>query len=285
MLQAPDPNLSKKIEEALGYIRGLDGTVVALSAGVDSSLVAFLSKRALGRKTVAVTGVSESLSPEELNAAKRVASEIGIEHFVVETSELSNPSYLANSGDRCYYCKQTLYVELEKVARRLGYDFILDGTQTDDMLDFRPGLKAAREAGVKSPLLHAGFTKKDVREAARWFGLSVWDKPAMPCLSSRLPVGESVTVEKLRMVDKAEAFIRNTVPIRELRVRYDNGAARIEVLAHERSLFFQEELMTRIDGELRKLGFLSISLDLRGYSRSGSSRDYILPMRQSTDTD
>jgi len=284
MLQAPDALLSKKISEAVDFIRGLDGTVVALSAGVDSSLVALLSKRALGPRTLAVTGVSESLSPDELNVAKRVAAEIGIEHLIVETNELSNPSYVSNSGDRCYHCKQTLYVELGRVARQFGYQSILDGTQKDDLHDVRPGLKAAREAGVKSPLLHASFTKKDVREAARWLGLSVWDKPAMPCLSSRIPVGEFVSVEKLRMVDKAEAFIRNTVPVRELRVRYDKGAARIEVLPHERNFFFHEELMTRIDRELRRIGFSSTSLDLRGYSAPNSSRDYMLPMSGSNGT-
>lgn len=272
-------DLDRKTEEAIEFIRRLDSAVVALSAGVDSSLVALLSRKALGEKTVAVTGVSESLAAEELAIARRVAGEIGIRHLVVQTDELGNPSYLSNQGDRCYHCKRTLYTELRAIADECDFKAVLDGTQTDDLSDIRPGLRAAREAGVKSPLLEVGFNKSDVRQAARLFGLSVWDKPAMPCLSSRIPVGQVVTVEKLEMVSRAESLIRQVIGVRELRVRHDDGTARIEVLPEERQLFFRADTMDSIDKGLREIGFSRVVLDLRGYSHpNGTAGELLLPM-------
>jgi pyridinium-3,5-biscarboxylic acid mononucleotide sulfurtransferase len=271
MQEILDSTLQSKIEQAVNYIRRVNGAVVALSAGVDSSLVAILAKKALGQQTLAVTGVSESLASTELEIAERTARDIGIEHITVETDELRNPSYVSNSGDRCYHCKQTLYHELRKIADSRGYEAILDGTQKDDLGDHRPGLIAAREQHVLSPLLYSGFSKNDVRAAAKSLGLAIWDKPAMPCLSSRVPEGETVTVQKLQMIDKAESYLRKVVPVHDLRVRNQMGMARIEVAPEERHLFFEEELMTRIDRELRRIGFSSVSLDLKGYSKSKHS--------------
>ena len=279
MQELLDPTLESKIDQAVSYIRRLNGAVVALSAGVDSSLVALLAKKALGKRTLAVTGVSESLASQELEIAMKTAREIGLQHMTVETDELRNPSYISNSGDRCYHCKQTLYRELRKIADRHGYEAILDGTQTDDMSDHRPGLRAAAEERVLSPLLHSGFSKNDVREAARSLGLTVWDKPAMPCLSSRIPEGQAVTVEKLEMIDRAELYVKSIVPIRDLRVRNHLGTARIEVAPNDRHLFLQEELMSQIDRELRRIGFSSVTLDLKGYSKSKQSTPEVtLPM-------
>ncbi len=273
------PDLQSKIEQAINYIRRVNGAVVALSAGVDSSLVAVLARKALGQRALAVTGVSESLASTELEIAIKTAREIGIEHIIVETDELRNPLYVSNSGDRCYHCKQTLYHELRKIADSHGYEAILDGTQKDDLGDPRPGLTAAREQGVLSPLLHSGFSKNDVRGAAKSLGLSIWDKPAMPCLSSRIPEGEIVTVQKLEMIDRAESYVRSLVTVRELRVRNHLGSARIEVAPDERHLFFEEELMSQIDRELRKIGFSSVTLDLKGYSKSKHSEaEVILPL-------
>ncbi len=260
-------DLQHKLDAAVSQIRLSKGAVVALSAGVDSSLVALLAHKALGDHAVAVTGVSESLPPRELEIAQETAKEIGIKHLVVQTYELQNPEYASNRADRCYYCKDTLYRELRTLANGLGLEEILDGTQVDDLGDDRPGFRAAQEAGVKSPLLMASFSKAEVRETARVLGLSVWDKPAMPCLSSRINHGEEVTTDKLGMIGQAELYIKELTGVRNLRVRYSNSAARIEVAPEERKLFFDETVIDRVDRTLKGLGFMTVTLDLKGYSR------------------
>ncbi len=260
-------DLQQKFDAAVSQIRLSKGAVVALSAGVDSSLVALLAHKALGDHAVAVTGISESLPPQELEIAKETAKEIGIKHLVVQTDELQNPEYASNRADRCYYCKDTLYRELRTLANGLGLVEILDGTQVDDLGDNRPGFRAAQEAGVKSPLLTASFSKADVRETARVLGLSVWDKPAMPCLSSRITHGEEVTTDKLGMIGQAELYIKELTGVRNLRVRYNNSAARIEVAPEERRIFFDEAVMDQVDRALKQLGFMAVTLDLKGYSR------------------
>ncbi len=265
------PGLQQKFDAAISQIRLNKGAVVALSAGIDSSLVALLAYKALGDHAVAVTGVSESLPPQELETAKETAKEIGIKHLVVQTDELQNPEYTSNRADRCYHCKDTLYSELRTLADSLGLEAILDGTQVDDLSDDRPGFRAAQEAGVKSPLLIASFSKADVRETARLLGLSVWDKPAMPCLSSRIAHGEEVTTDKLGVIGKAELYIKELTGVRNLRVRYSNSTARIEVAPEERKLFFDEAVMDQIDGALKQLGFMTVTLDLKGYSRRGKT--------------
>lgn len=274
-------NLQQKFDAAVSQIRLSKGAVVALSAGVDSSLVALLAYKALGDHAVAVTGVSESLAPRELEVAKETAKQIGIKHLVVQTDELRNPEYASNRADRCYHCKDTLYRELRALANGLGLEEILDGTQVDDLGDDRPGFRAAEEAGVKSPLLMASFSKAEVRETARVLGLSVWDKPAMPCLSSRITHGEEVTTDKLGMVGQAELYIKELTGVRNLRVRYSNSAARIEVAPEERKLFFDEAVMDGVDRTLKELGFLTVTLDLKGYSRKERTRiadPLLLPM-------
>ena len=260
-------NLQQKFDAAVSQIRLSKGAVVALSAGVDSSLVALLAHKALGDQAVAVTGVSESLPPNELEVARETAKQIGIKHMVVQTHELLNPEYASNRADRCYHCKDTLYRELRTLANGLGLEDILDGTQVDDLGDDRPGFRAAEEAGVKSPLLMASFSKAEVRETARVLCLSVWDKPAMPCLSSRITHGEEVTTDKLGMIGQAELYIKELTGVRNLRVRYSNSAARIEVAPEERRLFFDETVMDQVDRTLKGLGFLTVTLDLKGYSR------------------
>ena len=267
MIEPVALSIEEKIEEATGLIRRLGGAVVALSAGVDSSLVALLAHKALGKSAVAVTGVSESLPPEELEIAKETAKLIGIRHVTIRTDELENPSYFSNPSNRCYYCKETLYAELRALADNFGFESILDGTHVDDLGDHRPGLKAAQEAGVISPLLLASFSKSEVRESARKLGLPVWDKPAMPCLSSRIPHGQGITSDKLRMIGQAELYIKRLTGVKNLRVRYSDGQARIEVSPEERKLFFDEKIMDDVDRELRRLGFARVTIDLRGYSR------------------
>jgi len=274
-------DLQQKFDAAVSQIRLSKGAVVALSAGVDSSLVALLAHKALGDHAVAVTGVSESLPPQELEIAQETAKEIGIKHLVVQTYELQNPEYASNRADRCYYCKDTLYRELRTLANGLGLEEILDGTQVDDLGDNRPGFRAAQEAGVKSPLLTASFSKAEVRETARVLGLSVWDKPAMPCLSSRITHGEEVTTDKLGMIGQAELYIKELTGVRNLRVRYSNSVARIEVAPEERRIFFDEAVMDQVDRALKQLGFIAVTLDLKGYSRkerTPATDPLLLPM-------
>jgi len=274
-------DLQQKFDAAISQIRLNKGAVIALSAGVDSSLVALLAHKALGDRVVAVTGVSESLPPHELEIAKETAKAIGIKHLVVQTDELQNPEYTSNRADRCYHCKDTLYGELRTLADSLGLEAILDGTQVDDLSDDRPGFRAAQEAGVKSPLLTASFSKADVRETARLLGLSVWDKPAMPCLSSRITHGEEVTTDKLGMIGQAELYIKELTGVRNLRVRYSSSMARIEVAPEERKLFFDVAVMDQIDRALKQLGFMTVTLDLKGYSRrekAPAADPILLPM-------
>ncbi len=261
----------EKIDRAVSLIHDCKGAVVALSAGVDSSLVALMAHRALGESAVAVTGESESLPPEELEVARDTAKAIGIRHVIVRTGELQNPNYSSNPRNRCYFCKETLYAELRRIAERYGFEAVLDGTHVDDMGDDRPGLEAAREAGVVSPLLVASFSKDEVRQAARALGLSVWDKPAMPCLSSRVAHGEEITAEKLAMIGQAELCVKRLTGVRNLRVRYSQAMARIEVAPEERRAFFDEKVMDLIDLELKQLGFANATLDMRGYEKKRSS--------------
>ncbi len=272
-LSPPGADLQVKIEKAIHIIGQFNGAVVALSAGVDSSLVAVLARKALG---------SESLAPGEIEIAKKTAGRIGIRHIVVSTDEVHNASYAANPMNRCYYCKDTLYRELRRQADKSGFEVILDGTQLEDLGDTRPGLLAAKEAGVRSPLAEAGFSKKDVRETAHIFGLEVWDKPAMPCLSSRIPHGEQITVEKLSQVGQAESIVKRLSGVRDIRVRHHGEVASIEVSQEEVLLFHLDGLMNRVEKELRLIGFSSVTIGPRKYPRRGytpvTGQDYVLPI-------
>ena len=281
-LIAAGADLQVKIERAIHIISQLNGAVVALSAGVDSSLVAALAYKALGNRAVAVTAVSESLAPGEIEIAKKTASHIRIRHTIARTNEVQSASYKANPSNRCYYCKDTLYRELKRQADNYRFEAVLDGTQLDDFGDTRPGLLAAKEAGVRSPLAEAGFSKKDVRETARLLGLEVWDKPAMPCLSSRIPHGEEITVEKLSQVGEAESMVKRLSGARDIRVRHHGQLAAIEVSQEELPLFHREGLMKQVEEELRLIGFTSVTLGPRRYpSRQDTAeagQDYLLPI-------
>ncbi len=258
-LSPPASDIESKMESAIQFIKGFNGVVIAFSAGVDSSLVAALAHRALGDRAVAVTAVSESLAPGELEVAEKTAKNIGIKHFRIETNEVQLPSYTLNPSNRCYYCKNTLYTGLRHFADNSRLEAILDGTQVDDFGDDRPGLVAAKEAGVKSPLVEAGFSKVEVREAARILGLEVWDKPAMPCLSSRIPHGDEITVEKLAQVGEAESIVKRLSGLRDLRVRHRGPIASIEVPPEETD-FIKPRTLRQIEEELSRIGFASVTL-------------------------
>lgn len=282
LLSPARTGLRVKIEKVVHIISQFSGAVVALSAGVDSSVVAVLARRALGDRVVAVTALSESLAPGEMDIAQKTATQIGIQHIIVATDEVHNASYKANPSNRCYYCKDTLYRELRREADKLGFEAILDGTQLDDFGEIRPGLLAAREAGVRSPLAEAGFSKKDVRETAQLLGLEVWDKPAMPCLSSRIPHGEEITVQKLSQVGEAESLVKRLSGARDIRVRHHGKVAAIEVSQEELPLFHQDGLMNKVEKELRRIGFADVTLGPRKYpNRQRATKlghDHLLPI-------
>jgi len=264
------PELSRKCERLLALLEDAGRVAVAFSAGVDSTVVAAAAQRACGERAVAVTAVSPSLPAGELEEARRIAALIGIRHQVVETDEFSAAGYRRNAGDRCYFCKDSLYTHIEAIAPQLDVDCLVNGANVDDQGDHRPGMVAAVEHQVRSPLIEAGFTKNDVRALARHWDLPVWDKPASPCLSSRIAYGVEVTPERVRRVDAAETFLRQRFGLRELRVRLEaSDLARIEVELGQLPRLAEADASREIADRLESLGFRSVTLDLRGF-RSGN---------------
>ncbi len=250
-------------------IRGYGSCAVAFSAGVDSTVVAKAAQLALGERAVAVTGTSASLAAGELEEARRLAAQIGIRHEVLHTDEFSQDDYLRNAPDRCYHCKTELYTQMEGVAERLGVNVILNGANLDDAGDYRPGMQAAGEHQVQSPLAECGFRKAEVRAVAEYWQLPVWDKPATPCLSSRVAYGEEVTPQRLAMIDEAEQYLRE-LGMRTLRVRYHKGdMARLEVPLEALPQLCDDQVRQQIVERLKSLGFKYVTLDLEGF-RSGS---------------
>lgn len=262
-------HLVNKMDEVLRNLRSKGSVLVAMSGGVDSSLVALLAKKALGSNTVAVTADSVTLPSGELEIARKLARQIGMEHLIIKVDETANPNFVRNPPERCYYCKKELIVKLKEIAKDRRMETIVDGTNVDDMEVHRPGALALAESGVYSPLADAGLTKEDVRELARMLHLPNADKPSMACLGSRFPYGEEITKDKLRLVAEAEKLVRELTGVRELRVRVHGNLARIEVGKEERKLLFDGELMETIAKRLKSLGFLYVTMDLLGY-RSGS---------------
>ncbi len=262
-------HLTRKVERVLDRLRRRGSVLVAMSGGVDSSLVAFLARKAVGDNAVAVTADSVTLPPGELEESKKIAKEIGIRHVIVKADETSNPDFVRNPPNRCYYCKKEIISKLKQVAAKYELQAIVDGTNADDMKVHRPGAMALIEGGVYSPLSDAGLTKRDVRDLARMLGLPTADKPSMACLSSRFPYGQEITRDKLRKVCEAERLVRELTGVRELRVRSHGNLARIEVGKDERRLLFDEGLMESIAKKLKCLGFTYVAMDLQGY-RSGS---------------
>jgi uncharacterized protein len=264
-----DAALQQKRDALVARLAGLKSCAVAFSGGVDSAVVAKAAHLALDANAVAVTGVSASLAEGELDEARRVAELIGIRHVVLNTDEFANPSYIQNAPDRCYHCKTELYTRMEGMAERLGVAAIVNGANADDRGDWRPGMKAAAEHEVLSPLAECGITKAEVRELAAFWNLPVAEKPAAPCLSSRVAYGEEVTPERLHMIDQAEQFLRS-LGLREVRVRYHRGdLARLEVPAAEIERLCSRQTRAALSAHLHELGFKFITLDLEGF-RSGS---------------
>jgi uncharacterized protein len=271
MIDSPLPtDLEAKRDALLSLIRECGRVAVAFSAGVDSTVVAKAAQLACGDGAVAVTASSASLATGELDESVRLAEQIGIRHQVIETAEFANPDYLSNPSNRCFFCKTELYSQLDRVLPELNVDVVVNGANLDDQGDHRPGMIAAAEYSVRSPLIEAGLTKQDVRDLARHWELPVWDKPAMPCLSSRIAYGVEVTPERVRRIDLAEQFLAELLETRELRVRLESGElARIEVPLSELPKLTSPGVSEGVASKLRELGFLFVTLDLEGF-RSGS---------------
>ncbi len=247
--------------------------LIAYSGGIDSTLMAKIAYDVLGDKSIAITAVSPSLLPEELDEAQTQAEIIGIKHELIETEEMNNPNYTSNPVNRCYFCKSELHDKLKIITHQRGYPYVIDGVNADDLQDYRPGIQAAKERGVRSPLAEVGVTKLEVRELTKLLGLSWWDKPSQPCLSSRFPYGEEITIEKLHRVGRAEMYLRK-LGYNNLRVRSDGETAKIELLPEQIANFVINSNLPEIVKHFQSLGFSYVTLDLEGY-RSGKLNDMI----------
>lgn len=262
---------SEKLARLASELRKLKTVLVAYSGGVDSSFILWAACRFLGiNQVLAVTANSASYPPEELSGARQFAESLGLNgrHLVIDTEEISNKNYADNSPDRCFFCKEELYTRLTRIASQYQIPFIVDGFNASDVSDFRPGKKAADLFGVRSPLRDVELTKTEIREIARNYNLSFWSKPAMACLSSRIPYGEQVTVEKLQRIGAAERFLKK-LGFTQVRVRHHQQIARIEIEPDDFARFNQSEIRSKVTGELKRLGFSYVTLDLAGY-RTGS---------------
>lgn len=253
------------LKELLHWFDDKQNVLVSLSGGVDSALVAYAAKTKLNDNAIAITADYKTLSSEELDSAKNIAKEIGITHKIIEYSELDNENFVKNDNKRCFYCRDELSQKLIEFASSLDIETIVDGTQNDDMGDYRPGIDALHSHGIRSPLLETGFTKLQVRKTAKSIGLSIFDKPSNSCLASRIPWGERVTAERLTRIEMGEKIIKQKTGIRQVRVRDINGMARIEDDCNNLQLLNLPEIKNEIFSKLIMIGFSEVEIDPEGY--------------------
>jgi pyridinium-3,5-biscarboxylic acid mononucleotide sulfurtransferase len=259
--------LELKLERLRNLFVEMDRALIAYSGGIDSTLVAKIAYDVLGDRALAVTAKSPSLLPEELADAIEQAQAIGIAHQIVETHEMDNPNYSSNPVNRCYFCKSELHDTLKPLALKLGYGYVIDGVNADDLQDYRPGIQAAKERGARSLLAELEISKIEVREIAKFLGLSCWNKPAQPCLSSRFPYGEEITISKLNRVGRAEIYLRR-LGYENVRVRSIDDTAKIELPADRIQQFVANTNLAELTAAFVSFGFVYVTLDLEGY-RSG----------------
>lgn len=264
---------SEKLDILKESLKGMGRVIIAFSGGVDSTFLLKAASISGLEEIIAVTAVSESIPEEELTFTKEITAQLNIAHRMITTDEMNDENYSNNPPDRCYYCKKELFTRLKKIASDEGFSHILDGSNLDDMKDWRPGRRAAKELDVISPLSEAGLGKQEIRELSKGLGLSTWDKPSSPCLASRFPYGQKITSDSLGRVGRAERFIRQ-FGLKELRVRDHGDTARIEILPEEFHILLDTSASDRIVTHLKSLGYKHVTLDLRGF-RSGGFNESI----------
>ncbi|NER06258.1 MAG: ATP-dependent sacrificial sulfur transferase LarE [Okeania sp. SIO3C4] len=267
--------LTKKLKELKKIFSEMEKALIAYSGGIDSTLVAKVAYDVLGEKALAITAISPSLLPEDLEDARIQAAVIGISHEEVETNEMENPNYTSNPINRCYFCKSELHDTLKPLALKRGYSYVVDGVNADDLRDYRPGIQAAKERGARSPLAELGISKFEVRQLAKELGLPWWDKPAQPCLSSRFPYGEEITFEKLQRVGRGERYLRD-LGLKNLRVRSEKDTAKIELPPEQIKEFVLTINLPQLVERFKEFGFIYVTLDLEGY-RSGKLNQVLSP--------
>lgn len=265
--------IEQKLEQLKNLFQEMQQALIAYSGGIDSTLVAKIAYDVLGDRALAITAVSPSLLPEDLEDARIQAAEIGIAHEIIYTNEMDNPNYTSNPVNRCYFCKSELHDNLKPLALQRGYPYVVDGVNADDLHDYRPGIQAAKERGARSPLAEIGVTKLEVREISKYLGLPWWDKPSQPCLSSRFPYGEEITVTKLQRVGRAEIYLRR-LGWHNLRVRSEGDTAKIELPPEQIKEFVLTTDLPTLVSAFQKFGFIYVTLDLEGY-RSGKLNQVI----------
>ena len=255
----------KKYQDLLNWFSDKKSVLISLSGGVDSALVAYAAFEEIGKNAVAVTADYQTLAQNELDSAKTITREIGIRHIVISYNELENENFVQNDKNRCFYCRDELSEKLIAVSKRLGIDVIVDGTHTDDLGDYRPGIEALHKNGIRSPLLETNFTKQDIRDQTKIIGLSIYDRPSNSCLASRIPWGQRVTAERLARVEMGELIIKQSIDTKQVRVRDLDGIAKIEVDIDKIPLLRDNQKIEEISEKLQMLGFSSVQVDYDGY--------------------